>query len=302
MTGRAILLLGAYVLLFPPLFVLGPLAGLLLASRPATLREWSWVLVAGLWIGLTLLDAGGIATQMMQAWALFITGAFVLLMLTGRRTLVAGALLASLFAFAAATAWAWSLGTRWHDIQLAVAHSGWEFCRQLLGQAGAAGTLVPEQSPDIKVYLDTLSDAVALMARLFPAVLMLSALPGLALAWNWYHRLASHPAGAPGGRFAEFRFSDHLVWLVVLTLAVVLSPLPPIAKELAGNLALVTGALYAARGAAVLWAAAGSFPAPVVVVMFAGVLFLLPVVVSGAFAIGLADTWVDFRRRFGAAD
>jgi len=301
-TGRAILLLGAYVLLFPPLFVLGPLAGLLLASRPSTAREWMWVVGTGLWIGLALFESGGIASQMMQAWALFITGAFVLLMLPGRRALVQGALLASAFAFGAATVWAWSLGTRWHDIQLAVAHSGWEFCRQLLRQAGGPGALPPERMAAVTLYVDALADGVAVIAGLFPALLVLSALPGLALAWNWYHRLCSRPAGVPGGRFSEFRFNDHLVWLVIATLALWLAPLPALAQQLAGNLAVVTGGLYAARGAAVLWGSVETFPLPVVIVILAGVLFILPVAMGGAFAIGLADTWVDFRRRFGASD
>lgn len=302
MNGRALLLLGAYLLLFPPLFVLGPLAGLLLASRPATLREWSWVLVTGLWIALTLLEPGGIATQMMRAWALFATGAFVLIMLSGRRSAVTGALVASVFAFGAATAWAWSLGTRWRDIQLAVAHSGWEFCRQLLQQAQGAGSAAAERMAGIAVYVDALADGVAVMAELFPALLVLTALPGLALAWNWYHRLATQPAGEPSGPFAEFRFTDHLVWLVVVALAVFLLPLPPVAQALGGNLALVAGGLYAARGAAVLWGSVESFPLVVVITILAGVLFILPVALGGCFAIGLADTWVDFRRRFSAAD
>lgn len=282
--------------------MLGPLAGLLLASRPGTFREWSWVGITGFWIGLTLLEPGGIATQMMRAWALFVTGAFVLCMLPGRQTPVAGALLASVFAFGAATTWAWSLGTRWRDIQLAVAHSGWEFCRQLLGQAGAAGSAGVDRLAGITVYVDALADGVAVMAELFPALLALSALPGLALAWNWYHRLASQPTGVPAERFAEFRFTDHLVWLVVLALAVALLPLPPMAQAVAGNLALVAGGLYAARGAAVLWGSIEAFPLLVVILILAGVLFILPVAMGGCFAIGLADTWVDFRRRFGAAD
>ncbi len=282
--------------------MLGPLAGLLLASRPGTFREWSWVGITGLWIGLTLLEPGGIATQMMRAWALFVTGAFVLVMLPGRRTPVAGALLASVFAFGAATAWAWSLGTRWRDIQLAVAHSGWEFCRQLMGQTGAGGAIAAERLASMQVYVDALADGVAVMAELFPALLVLTALPGLALAWNWYHRLASQPAGAPAARFAEFRFTDHLVWLVVAALAVFLLPLPPMAQAVGGNLALVTGGLYAARGAAVLWGSIEAFPLLVVIIILAGVLFILPVAMGGCFAIGLADTWVDFRRRFGAAN
>jgi hypothetical protein len=36
--------------------------------------------------------------------------------------------------------------------------------------------------------------------------------------------------------------------------------------------------------------------------MSVGLLFILPVALGGFFALGVADTWVDFRRRFASAD
>jgi hypothetical protein len=290
------LLLAGYVILFPPLFVLGPLAGLLIASQPRTPREWAWIGVALLWIGLTIGEPGGLATQMLHAWALFVTGAFVVLMLSGRRALISGALLATVYGLGAATAWAWYLGSRWQDVQLAVAHTGWEFCRQLLAQSD----LTAERLDALRQYVDLLGDGVGVMAALFPGLLVLAALPGLALAWSWYHRLSSHPMGRPGTPFAEFRFNDQLVWLVVITAAAFVLPLPPEAEGLLGNIAIVASGLYAARGLAVTWGSLGSFPFLVLGVMLLGLLFILPVALGGFFALGLADTWVDFRRRFPA--
>lgn len=292
------LLLAGYVVFFPPLFVLGPLAGLLVASRPSTAREWAWIAAAGLWLAVTLGQPGGLAAQMLHAWALFVTGAFVALMLPGRRSLVSGALLATVFSFGSATAWAWSLGSRWRDIQLAVAHTGWEFCRQLLAQSN----LGADRLEALRGYVDALADGIGLMAELFPALLILAALPGLALAWAWYHRLSARPAGAPGGRFADFRFSDQLVWLVVVALAAFVLPLPGEVHGLVGNVALVASSLYAARGLAVTWGSVEAFPVLVLVAMAVGLLFILPVALGGFFALGLADTWVDFRRRFASAD
>ena len=43
------LLFAGYLLVAPPMFVFGPLVGLLLLSRPATLREWVWVAAATSW-------------------------------------------------------------------------------------------------------------------------------------------------------------------------------------------------------------------------------------------------------------
>ncbi len=306
MTWGAILLLVAYLVVFPRLFVLGPLAGLLLASRPSTFREWAWIGAALLWLGVSLWQPeGGLATQAVPAWALFVTGAFVVLMLPGRRSLVPGALLATVFGFGAATASAWLLGTRWHDIQLAVAHQGWESCRELLEltrQMLAQGDLKPAHMAGILVYVNALADGVGVMAKLFPGMLVLTALPGLALAWAWYHRLSSHPVGTPAVGFARFRFSDQLIWLVVACVAVFVLPLPDEIRALVGNVALVVGGLYAARGAAVTWGSIEPFPPLILLVIMIGVLFILPVALGGFFALGLADTWVDFRRRFPAAD
>ncbi len=284
--------------MFPPLFVLGPLAGLLAASRPTTLREWAWIGAAGLWVIVTLGRPGGLATQTLHAWALFITAAFVVLMLPGRRPLVAGALLATMFALGAATGWVWLLGSRWHDIQLAVAHTGWEFCRRLLAR------ITPTTAPleDVHTLIDALGDVVGFVSEVFPALLVLAALPGLALAWAWYHRIAHRPFGAPAARFAQFRFNDHLVWLVVASTAAFVTPLPPDARALLGNIALVVCGLYAARGAAIAWGAMERFPGVLLAALLVGMVFILPAALGGFFAIGLADTWVDFRRRFRPVD
>ena len=292
---RAVLLLLGYMLLFPPLFVLGPLAGLLVASRPATLREWMWIGAAGLWLAVSLWQPGGLAPQMTQAWPFFVTTAFVALMLVGQRRLIPGALLATLFGLGGATGWIWSLGTRWQDIQLAMTRSGWEQCRQMLAEVRA---LSPERAAGLQVVVDTMADGVGWMAEFLPALLVLSALPGLAIAWSWYHRLAATPTGAPAGRFAEFRFSDQLVWGVVLALVAIVLPVPVEMRQLVGNIALVVGGLYAARGTAILWGGIEEFPLLVLVVIVVGVIIILPVALGGVFSLGLADTWVDFRQRF----
>lgn len=291
------LLLLAYVLLFPLFFVL-PLAGLLAASRPTTLREWAWIAAAMLWLSLSLVSPGGLASQMLLAWALFLTGGFVVLMLFGQRRLVPGALLAALGSLAAAAGWTWWLGTRWEEIQFAVTQMGWEARRDLLAQAA----LDPARMASVRILVDGLADGFRVMAQLFPGLLILISLPGLALAWAWYHRLAVRPVGQAAERFAEFRFNDQLIWLVVVCVALLVLPVPEPIGEVVGNLAVVTGGLYAARGAAIIWGNIESFPLPILVMIAIGVLLILPVALGAAFALGLADTWVDFRRRFMPAD
>ena len=293
------LLLAGYLLLFPPLFVLGPLAGLLLASRPGTAREWAWIAVAGLWLTLSLIQPGGLAMQAEYAWALIVTAGFVVLMLFGRVSVVPGALGAVVLGLGLVTLWMGYLGTGWQDLQIAVAHQGWEACRALLAWGQ---TLAPERQGDLRITVDRLSGIVAMSADLLPALLVLKMLPGLAIAWGWYHRLASRPRGAPAERFAEFRFNDQLVWLVVLGVALFVLPVPDPVRDITANVIVAVGGLYVARGAAITWGSIATFPPFVLVIIGLGVLFILPVALGGWFAFGLADTWVDFRRRFRPAD
>jgi hypothetical protein len=84
--------------------------------------------------------------------------------------------------------------------------------------------------------------------------------------------------------------------------AVFVLPLPAPVRELAGNLGVVVGGLYVARGMAITWRTIEPVPGLVLLIVGLGVLFILPVVLGGWFALGLADTWVDFRRRFRPAD
>jgi hypothetical protein len=295
-TWRAVGLLAAYLVLFPPLFVLAPLAGLLVASRPATLREWAWIGAAGLWFALSALPPVGLASQVLHAWALFVTAGFVVIMLAGRARPVTAGLTASIFGLGAVTAWSWLIGTGWKDLEVAVARAGWEACRQLLAQA----SLPPERLAALRDYVDLLGEGVPAAASLLPAMLVLSAIPSLCLAWAWYRRLASQPAGPPAGRFAEFSFSDQMVWLVVASVAASIVPLPDPVQSVAANLALVTAGLYAGRGAAIAWSGIEEFPGLILALMFLGILFILPVALGGFAALGVADTWVNFRQRYAA--
>lgn len=285
------LLLAGYLLLFPPLFVLGPLAGLLVASRPRTGREWAWIGAAILWIGFSLTVPGGMAWQTAYAVAMFVTAVFVFLMLFAGRRVVPGALLAAGAGIGIATVGLQALGVQWRAVQLAVAHGMWAMWRE---QAQLGGTTLFGNASDIEPAANVL---ISTGAELFPGLLVLVLLPGLSLAWSWYHRLADQPGGAAPERFADFRFSDQLVWGVVLGMIALVLPLSGPAANVVANLALVVGVLYVARGVAVLWGSLAPLPTALLLLLGVGVLFIFPVALGAAFALGLADTWVDFRRR-----
>ena len=128
-------------------------------------------------------------------------------------------------------------------------------------------------------------------------MLAIAAIAGLRLAWAWYHRLASRPLGTPPAPCRFFGFNDPLVWAWVAAAALVLVPVPEAWRLLGANLILVLGVLYAARGLAVVMTQAGGIAAPVAAAVTLVALLVLPFIVGGLTLLGLADTWLDFRRR-----
>jgi uncharacterized protein YybS (DUF2232 family) len=161
-------------------------------------------------------------------------------------------------------------------------------------------TIVRDQWRSAGAPQDLIDQAGALVhsvSQVYPALLALAGIAGLRLAWSWYHRLAVNPLGAPPAPFRSFTFSDQLVWGWVLAVALALVPVPEPWRMAGANLLLVLGVLYAARGLAVVLTQAGGVAGPVAAVLGFIAVFLLPFVVGGLTLLGLADTWLDFRRR-----
>lgn len=157
---------------------------------------------------------------------------------------------------------------------------------------------------EIQKQLDALSD---FGHTVFPALLALESLAALALAWATYHRLSRARLGAPLRPLREFRFNDQLVWGLIVGLTIVLLPTLTTARGAGKNLLVFFGAMYAMRGFGVLswFMAPGSLGitlgvgflllfAPVLNAIAALVFMLLGV---AALALGLGDTWADWRSR-----
>jgi hypothetical protein len=145
--------------------------------------------------------------------------------------------------------------------------------------------------------LNEMSSAVRTIGSVYPALLILGSIAGLRLAWTWHHRIARHPIGPPPARFTAFQFSDQLVWGWVVGLGLCLLPLPGGWAFAGRNLLLVWAVLYAVRGLAVFSAGSGRVSGPVLATLTIIAMFLLPFVAAGLTLLGLADTWLDFRRR-----
>jgi hypothetical protein len=284
-----LLALAGFLLLAPPVFVFGPLAGLLLVSRPATAREWLWLLAGGAWSALWLQQIGGVGAQVTRAAAVLICGTFLALTLWQPSNGVGRAVAATGAAGAALGVWMWRLGIGWTRLINGVNQELSQYESVVRDQWRTAGA--PQE------LIDQAGAMVHSASQLYPGLLALAGIAGLRLAWSWYHRLAVHPLGAPPAPFRTFGFSDQLVWGWVLALALTLVPVPEPWRLAGANLLLVLVVLYAARGLAVVLTQAGGVAGPVGVVLGFIAVFLLPFVVGGLTLLGLADTWLDFRRR-----
>jgi hypothetical protein len=288
-----VLALAGFLLLAPPMFLFGPLAALLLLSRPATVREWAWLLAAIGWSALWLQQAGGLGAQFARAAAVLVSGSFLALTLWRPSNRVSHALAATAGAALGLAVWMYGLGLKWSALRAAVEVELAALQRGMRGSwAGLAG------SSEMSAQMSAMADTVSI---LYPGLLALAAIAGLRLAWAWYHRIADRPVGAPPAPFSDFGFSDQLVWGWVIGMAMALVPEPASIRLIGANVLLVWSALYAARGLAVFVTGARRTPKSVLTALALVTLVLLPFVLCGLTMVGLADTWLDFRRRLTPA-
>jgi hypothetical protein len=161
-------------------------------------------------------------------------------------------------------------------------------------------TALDTEAPISVADLNLVYEAAALQGRLFPALLGLSSLASLAVAWWAYVRLANG-TGLGLGPLREFRFNDHLVWLLLAGLALLVVGSTEGWTSAGGNAVLFMGGLYALRGAAVLLFLNGGVTALGVLFFAVGLLVLGRVlivgVLLGTLLVGVGDTWLDLRAK-----
>jgi hypothetical protein len=141
---------------------------------------------------------------------------------------------------------------------------------------------------------------------LAPALLGIESLLALGLGWAAYHRLSRVRIGPPLSPLRDVRFNDQLVWGLVVGATLLLLPTLVEWRAVGANFICFFGTLYALRGAGVLtwWipdrVAALAPIALVILVPLLGPIVVLALVLAATFALGLGDTWRDFRTGAGA--
>ena len=283
-----------------PVFFLGPLAVLLLVSRPRTPREWFWIAVsAGALVAWFRLP-DSISQQTVRAAAVCYVGAFIVLSLLRIRGLFTRAILATALAGLAVAGWFLAFHLSFAALQNDIVSQAWDQWRQIwttlpATPPPATSEVLSESAPADMAH--QLALVVTGIATIAPALLALVALVGTWLASTWYHRIAVAPIDAAPGRLAGFRFNDQLIWLLILFVALTLIPATRDVHLVTENVLVVVLAMYWFRGLGVirtaLWRASPLVIGILILIMFPMLAFVL----VGLTLLGVADTWLDFRRR-----
>jgi hypothetical protein len=139
-----------------------------------------------------------------------------------------------------------------------------------------------------------------LQVMLFPALLSIASVAALGAGWWVFRRLAARDA-QPLRPLREFRFSDHLVWLLVIGAVLMLLPkdlgATHVTTRAGSNLVLFMAVLYALRGLAV-WLMIVGVPGPFGMIVGAVMLIVFfPLMAAATMIVGLTDTWLDIRAR-----
>lgn len=268
------------------LLIFVPLALMLVALPP---RRPGWVLVglAGLFFLLTgpgtglLVDFGRGWSLMVGAW--FVIGAVLL----GR----SGFLSRGLLALAGAGATVGGFIALNPGIGAGLDRDVRTRIQAVVGAMLQLPGLV--ERPGLAQALERGAEVQAL---LYPAMLAVSSLAGLAVAWWVVRRLTVREVDALAP-LREFRFADGLVWALIAGLVLLLLPFDGLADRAGTNLLAFMAALYVLRGAAVLLVVSGApgFGGWILILLVG--LLLYPLVMAGMLAVGLSDTWLDLRTR-----
>lgn len=277
----------------PSILVALPLL-LLLGVRGARGGALFFVMVVAMFITLAGVRDGLWFAE--RAWSLLLGGAFVALTTLAPAWRVSSRALASVAASAAvfgtllavrAGAWAaidWSVTDR-----LRAGFATWLDAMVVLREGEAL-------SPSL---VSAIYQTAEWQAAVFPALVGLESMAALAVAWWIYLRLVEGNDGGVGP-LRGFRFNDHLVWLLIAGLVLLVVRSGDALTRVGANLAVFMGALYALRGAGVVIFVSGGVSLLGYLVLVLGFVFAAPVVIGFAVLVGIGDTWLDLRARVGA--
>jgi Predicted membrane protein (DUF2232) len=282
-------------LVAPVALVALPVACLLLVTRSRRPLAVATGIASGLLAASWLLSTGELPDQVMRSAAVMATAAFAVTSARTQWTFTHRALFSLAVAAAGLAGGFLVLGWSWDRLHWWVSFRAGAALRLVMAATVPQDPGVATVNLDQPGFEDVLRSLVQTTADLFPAALALQLLISLALAAAVVPRIARAPVGRPLDRLSDFRFSEHLGWVLAVSLVMLLVPGLGRARPVALNLLVVMGVLYGVRGIAVVTAGLRAVGGGVLLYAIAAIaiFFLLPAVVL----LGVLDAGLNLRRR-----
>jgi hypothetical protein len=276
-----------------PLVLIGIPFALLVFLLPG--KKLGGFLLAGVFVALLL--GGGTVDgfwYVERGWAIVVAGAFVAA--TGvwpragvlERGLVSAAAAYGVFAGVLALRGGWAELERQVRGRFEVGSAS---SLEVLGALTAGGG---EVDPGLA---EAVARTVEVQVVVFPALIGLASLASLAVAW-WLYLRVSHGSGGGLPPVREFRFPDPLIWVLITgVVLLIVGDWSSGWGRLGTNLVVLMGGLYVLRGGGVMLHVAGRVTWPVALLLGVATVLATPLVLAGAMAVGVTDSWFDLRRR-----
>ena len=224
-----------------------------------------------------------------RGWALLLGGCFVGLSIARPKMKISDRALEAVFgALVLAAILMTLMSGAWNIVDWVISDRVRATVAQVIALGGSEG-LAPAL---ITAFYQT-ADAQILI---FPALTALASMSALLLSW-WLFIFFSGRSEEALGSVKNFRFNDHLIWMLVVGLFLLFTRWNEPLQRLGSNAVVFIGALCAVRGAAVIVFITGGFSVLGYAMTLLGLVIVTPIVLGGAVLIGIADIYLDFRKR-----
>lgn len=238
------------------------------------------IVMAGPYDGMWYLERG---------WALLLGGCFVGLSIVRPKMKISDRALEAVFgALVLAAILMTLMSGAWNIVDWVISDRVRATVAQVIALGGSEGL-----APALITALYQTAEAQILI---FPALTALASMSALLLSW-WLFIFFSGRSEEALGSVKNFRFNDHLIWMLVVGLFLLFTRWSEPLQRLGSNAVVFIGALCAVRGAAVIVFITGGFSVLGYAMTLLGLVIVPPIVLGGAVLIGIADIYLDFRKR-----
>lgn len=224
-----------------------------------------------------------------RGWALLLGGCFVGLSIVRPKMKISDRALEAVFGALVLVAILMTLMSgAWNIVDWVISDRVRATVAQVIALGGSEG-LAP-------TLITALYQTAEVQILIFPALTALASMSALLLSW-WLFIFFSGRSEEALGLVKNFRFNDHLIWMLVVGLFLLFTRWSEPLQRLGSNAVVFIGALCAVRGAAVIVFITGGFSVLGYAMTLFGLVIVPPIVLGGAVLIGIADIYLDFRKR-----